>query len=95
LNRTEKRIWTFLGSYYQEILSVTKDGKQPDEAHSSEGFMVADLRKRDGLVDLHDETLPRERLALEHKLQTSRDICLSPAGDRGTGQLIDAGRTET
>jgi hypothetical protein len=31
----------------------------------------------------------------EHKLQTSRDICLSPAGDRGTGQLIDARRTET
>jgi hypothetical protein len=67
LNRTEKRICTFLSTYYQEILSVTKDGKQPDETHSPAGFVVADLRKREGLVDLHDDTLRSNLKALTRK----------------------------
>ena len=78
LNRTEKRIWDFLTSHHDEILSVTRDGKPPEpdvmrdgkkirEGHPAEAFTVGDLALQSEFSDIHEKTIRESLKGLARK----------------------------
>lgn len=78
LNRTEKRIWEFLTTHHDEILSVTRDGKTPEpdvmrdgktirEGRPAEAFTVADLALHSEFSDIHEKTIRESLKGLARK----------------------------
>jgi hypothetical protein len=58
LNRGERRLWSFIQQHFDEIRSVTTDGKAPREFESAEAFLVSDLVPgRPEFSDVHANTM--------------------------------------
>jgi hypothetical protein len=58
LNRGEQRVFDFISQHFDEIKSVTADGRRPTDDHMPEGFLVADIcPSREEFKDIHDNTM--------------------------------------
>jgi hypothetical protein len=59
LNRGEARVWKFIQEHFDEIKSVTREGRKPQSEHDMpEAFLVSDLcPRRKEFSDVHENTM--------------------------------------
>ena len=78
INRTERKLLDFLTNHYDEVVSVTKEGKQPDadvtrdgklirEGHPAEAFTATDITQRGEFSDLHENSIKNNLRSLTRK----------------------------
>jgi hypothetical protein len=108
LNRSEKRLLEFIQDHSDEILSVTKDGKEPEqdlmrdgklirEGRPAEAFKVMDIRSR--FEDFTDEAIRNWLYGLTRKKRLTQTV--TGKGRPGvwmpvpTNTILEVEKTET